>query len=411
MPTIKHDLPAFSAADAVATASGLYGLDGSAEPLPSERDQNFLLTSSAGDRFVLKISNAAEDPRVIDLQNEALVRLAASPGLALPHVRPTRYGTLMGSLRDGQGVAHQVRLLTWIPGVVLAAARPHTPELLKSLGTLLGAVDRSLADFEHEAADRDLKWDPRKAGWIREYFAYVAAPAERTRVERLFAWADGELGRLGPSLCTSVIYNDANDYNVLVNGTDPYDRRVVSVIDFGDMLRTWTTNEVAVAAAYAMLHKPDPLRAAAAILEGYHAVSPLDAVEVEAVFPLICSRLCVSVVNAAYQRHVEPGNDYLTISERPAWDLLARLADIHPRLAHYTFRAACGLEPCPATTAVTDWLRASASEIGPLLNPDPRTAPRVVFDLSVGSAEAGTPAIWADEDRFSRHLAARMRDA
>lgn len=33
----------------------------------------------------------------------------------------------------------------------------------------------------------------------------------------------------------------------------------------------------------------------------------------------------MSVVNSAYQRQVEPGNDYLVISEQPAWDALARL--------------------------------------------------------------------------------------
>ena len=49
--------------------------------------------------------------------------------------------------------------------------------------------------------------------------------------------------RLAPRLRTSLIYNDANDHNVLVGGSDPYDRRVVAVIDFGDMLRTWTANE------------------------------------------------------------------------------------------------------------------------------------------------------------------------
>jgi len=412
MPTIKYESPSFPSDAVTAAARGLYGLEGSLQPLPSERDQNYLLTTASGERFVLKISNAAEEARVIDMQNQALVRIAdREPRLGLPRVHPTRYGTLMGSVRDADGVAHHVRALTWVAGSVLAAVRPHTPELLRSLGSLLGTVDRALALVDHDAADRELKWDPRRAAWIREYFGHVADPTQRALVERLFEWADGEIARLAPSLRTSVIYNDANDYNVIVGGADPYSRRVVAVIDFGDMLRTWTVNEVAVAAAYAMLDNVDPLPAAVPIVEGYHAAWPLNDAEIEAIFPLACARLCVSVVNSAFQRRAEPGNEYLTISERPAWALLERLAQMHPRLAHYGFRDACGLEPCPNTPAITSWLRTHASSIGPILDPDQRIARRVTFDLDIGSADAGTPAIWHDVAAFTRHLDGQLRAA
>ena len=168
----------------------------------------------------------------------------------------------MTSVADAQGRPHLVRLLTWVPGTVLAGVQPHTPELLRSLGSLLGAMDAALAGFSHPAAERDLKWDPRRAGWIREYVGFVDDGARRRLVERLFTWAEGELTRLAPRLRTGVIHNDANDYNVLVRRGDPYARRVTSVVDFGDMLHTWIANEPAVACAYAMLHKPDPLGAA-----------------------------------------------------------------------------------------------------------------------------------------------------
>jgi 4-aminobutyrate aminotransferase-like enzyme/Ser/Thr protein kinase RdoA (MazF antagonist) len=412
MPTIAFDLPAFTGDDARALGRRHYGLDAEVSALPSERDQNFLLTTISGDRHVLKISNAGEDPRVIDLQNAALLHLATvAPDVRLPRVRHTADGAAVASVTDAHGTPHLVRLLTWVPGSVLAGVRPHTPELLWSLGSLLGTVDAALAGFSHPAAARDLKWDPRRAGWIRDYLRFVEDPARRGLAERLFVAANAELARLAPALRTSVIYNDANDYNVLVDGHDPYARRVTSVVDFGDMLHTWTANDVAVACAYAMLDKPDPLAAAAPIVAGYHAAYPLAPAEIEAIFPLACSRLAVSVVNSAYQRHADPGNAYLTVSERPAWDLLDRLESVHPRFAHYTFRGACGLEPCPATPAVVSWLRDRAGAIGPLLVPDPRTAPRVVFDFAVDSATAGTPSVWSDRGLCEKKIARRIEDA
>src|SRR5438067_1435386 len=88
----------------------------------------------------------------------------------------------------------------------------------------------------------------------------------------------------------------------------------------------------------------------------YHEAFTLSESEIDALYPLICARLCISVVNSAYQQKVEPQNDYLTISERPAWALLEQLVNVHPRLAHYTFRHACQLPPCPSSNALVDWL-------------------------------------------------------
>lgn len=427
MPTIKFTVPNLPIERTRALVRDLFGLDASAFPLPSERDQNVGLTTAEGRRFVLKIANAGEDPAVLDLQHQALRHLEArAPSLPLPRLVSTKAGGLTAAINDAAGVTHLARVLTWVPGDVLARALPHTPGLLGDLGRLLGAMDRELASFDHPAADRELKWDPRRADWVADYLEFVEDRGRRAVAERLYGWARSHLERLGPALPQSIVYNDANDYNVLVDGQDPYAARRVSVIDFGDMLRTWTVNEVAVACAYVMLDKPDPLAAAAAVVGGYHEERALSDPEIEAVFPLIGLRLAVSAINSAYQRQAEPNNAYLTISERPAWALIERLSSIHPRLAHYVFRGACSLEPCPATPALVGWLQSPAAEVGPLFgvstdgradrslashsggsgNPDP-----VVFDLSVSSLEAGTPELWSSEPAFSRFLFRRMEDA
>ena len=405
MPAIKFDLPCFTGAQAEAAAKRLYGYSAVAEPLPSERDQNFLLRASTGERFVFKISNATEDLQTLDLQNQALAHVARrAPELVLPRVCPSLSERLIETLDTNDGEPHSVRLLTWVPGTVLARTTPHLRELVHSLGSYLGRLDTALESFDHPAADRDLKWDPRKASWIHDHTGHVVDPVRRELVTRMAAWADAELERLAPSLRVGVIYNDANDHNVLVAGESPYDTRVVSVVDFGDMLRTWTVNEVAVACAYALLDKPDPISTAATVVAGYHESRRLTDAEIDAVFPLICSRLAVSVVNSAIQQRAEPGNSYLVISERPAWEALTRLSSVCPAMARAAFRAACNLEPFPATPRIEAWLRESAGAIGPVLDPDPRAARTVALDLCVDSAESGTPRLWADVEASSRHV-------
>ena len=57
------------------------------------------------------------------------------------------------------------------------------------------------------------------------------------------------------------------------------------------------------------------------------------------------------------------------------------------------------------------WLRESAEALGPLLDPDPRTAPRIVFDFSVGSPSSGTPALWSDIGRCTKKIERKIADA
>ena len=71
--TSVFDTPApnFSIKDAERIASDHFGVNGSADSLVSDRDQNFLI-KSPNRNFVLKISNSMEDINVLDIQNEAM---------------------------------------------------------------------------------------------------------------------------------------------------------------------------------------------------------------------------------------------------------------------------------------------------------------------------------------------------
>jgi 4-aminobutyrate aminotransferase-like enzyme/Ser/Thr protein kinase RdoA (MazF antagonist) len=407
---VKFALPQFTEEEALHLAREGYGITGAIRSLPSERDQNFHLRADSGEAYVLKISNIAEPVEILDLQNQAMARLAErAPDLAVPRVVAARSGQTILPLPGPAGGTHHLRLLTYIPGRLWTDVRPHTPKMLHSLGRAMGAIDRALEGFAHGAATRRLKWDVAHASWIRDYLAHLGDPARRTIVERrLLQYESQVLPRL-PNLRKSVIYNDANDANVLVSEGDPRTRSVIGVIDFGDLVHSQTIGELAVACAYGMMGQPDPVSAGARIVAGYHEIFPLTEAELEVLHPLICIRLCVSVTNSAYQRVMEPGNAYLTISERPAWDLLRTLAPVPDAFAHYVFRAACGLPPCPVEPVVANWLRGNPGAIGRVIGADLRTARSVVFDLGVGSTELGGNFEFADPAALTDKLFDRMR--
>jgi len=377
-------------AEAVRLARELYGLQAVARALPGEYDDNFHLTSAGGNAFVLKVMHPARERSFIDLQCQALTHLAQhAPHLPLPRVIPNRSGELFSSIAAGDGATRLVWLLTFVSGRVLAEVRPHTVEMLGDLGRFLGEMDAALQSFEHAAAHRELKWDSSRAGWIKDYVKHIGDSKRSALVEKFLALYETTVVPVLPRLRRSVIYGDANDHNVLVSEPWPQPRKVVGLIDFGDMHHGLAVSEPAIAAAYAILGKENPLQAAAAIVAGYHGAFPLDELELSVVYALIGARLAVSVTNSAHRKTVKPDDPYVTVSETGAWEALERLARIHPRFVHYTFRAACGLSAVPQSETIKKWLEANTGAAASILDVDLRTAPCLVFDLSVGSTFLG----------------------
>src|ERR1700730_4153827 len=382
-PRIAHPT---TEAEAVHLARELYGLDVAARTLPGEYDDNFHLTATDGRGYVLKVMHPARERSFLDLQCQALRHLAQrAPHLGLPRVKPNRHGDLAASIAAAEGSTRLVWLLTFVPGTVLADVRPHTAELLGNLGGYLGEMDAALQSFSHPAAQRELKWDSSSAGWIKDYVQFIADAKRRSLVEKFLGLYERSVVPALPRLRRSVIYGDANAHNVLISDPWPQPRKVSGVIDFGDMHYGLTVSEPAIAAAYAILGKKDPVGAAAAIVAGYHQAFPLEELEIAVLYALMAARLAVSVTNSAHRKALKPDDPYVTVSEAWAWEALERLDKTHPRFAHYSFRAGCGLPPVPQGQAVKRWIRANASSAASILDIDLRTAPSIVFDLSVGS--------------------------
>src|SRR5499426_3908471 len=392
MSLLEHS-PNFSLEEATALARDLYSRDAAASDLPSERDQNFLLQDRSGGKYVLKIANALEDRALLEAQQQAMARVATRAPLG-QRIAPTRSGALLSEVRSAFGMRHFVWMVDWLPGVALGDLKRHSPELLRDLGRRVGRIDRALADFDHQAIHRDFHWDLANGlSVVREYESLITDAETRRLVVKFAAEFERDVAAILPRLRKSAIHNDANDYNVIVRaGDDPHAKSqsvvgqsVVGLIDFGDMVHSFTVADLAVAIAYAMLNKPDPLAVAAEIVKGYHAEYALIEEELTALFGLARLRLCMSVCIGAHQRRRRPDDDYLTISQRPIRDTLPKLAQIHPRFAEAVFRHACEAPPHPLAGPVIEWLRDNARTFASVLRDDLRAAPCLVLDLSVSS--------------------------
>lgn len=404
--------PPLTPSDASRIALNLYGLQAALRSLPSEYDDNFHLCTSDSREFVLKIMHPAREDSFVDMQCRALTHLTrCAAQLVLPRVIPTQQGQLYSRVKLEDGTSRLIWLLTFLPGATLAEAKPRSPELLASLGRLLAKLDSALLDFSHPATVRELKWDLSRSLWARNYLSYIQDPQRRAVAEKFLNLFEIEAVPNFPHLRRSVIYGDANDHNALVSPSWPQPRQVLSVIDFGDMHTSYTVAEPAIAAAYAILGHENPLLAASSVFAAYHKILPLNEFEIAASYPLLCARLAVSVINSAHRQSLVPDDPYVTVSEAPAWAALERLAKIHPRFAHYTFRSVCGFSAVPHTDKIQRWLAQNARSAAPLIPENLREGNCLVLDLSVGSTFLGADPCNAVESQMTPKILTAARAA
>jgi hypothetical protein len=152
---LEAKVPVFSTSDAERVAGEIFGVDGSARLLESERDQNFQLRAEgraeAGREFVLKIANPAEHPAVLDFQTRALLHIAArlAVGVVISAWRvrdhPENRDYIAGYDRPFWAMLE--RLADMDPGFVHCCFRaacglspcPTTPKLVAWLGDCAGS--------------------------------------------------------------------------------------------------------------------------------------------------------------------------------------------------------------------------------------------------------------------------------
>lgn len=412
MDARDQERPNFTIEEAREIVKSLYGLSGDLRELPSERDQNFHVITDAGDEYVLKIAAKSELRETLEMQNSAMHHLSIAPyKISSPTIKRSING-LEIETTIGDRTPHFVRLVSYLPGRVFAKVNPHTPELLVDFGRFVGSISKCLVGFDHSAAHREFYWDLQNASAIiRRYRGLIIEDSKRDLVDYFMNLYESLVFPKLKELKPSVIHNDANDYNVVVNQPHDDDLRSFGILDFGDMVYSYTVNELAVAIAYAILDKPDPIEVAQRILSGYNVVFPLSEIELELLYPLVCTRLAMSVSIAAHQQQLEPDNEYLGISQRLAWNALNLLREIHPRFASYCFRSAVGLEPCVNSQVVVDWIRKNPKKFGNPLGTVIDGKNSIILDLSVGSLDIISPYHLSDHQAFGVLVNKKRKDA
>ncbi|MDG1430531.1 MAG: aminotransferase class III-fold pyridoxal phosphate-dependent enzyme [Paracoccaceae bacterium] len=327
--------------------------------LDGEYDLNFLAETENDSGYIVKVMRPDCEDWLVDMQVQAMDHIEKiDPNLPCPKVIPSLSGQPHLAVSDKNGVKRIVWVIERLPGKCYARSAPKTDALIHEFGRILGRTNAALKTFNHPNLARDFKWNLTQADWIGPKLDCITDPARRS----LLADVHSKFTLTKPfldGLETQAIHNDANDYNILVDG--PLGKPQVSgLIDFGDMCMAPAICDLAIAAAYILLDHPKPEKALASLVSGFHATFPLTTAEIDIIWPLVRTRLAVSVVNSTLMAWDNPDDPYVLVSQAPAWRFL-ETHDLHAGLVAARLRAACQLPVVDSADRVLNWL---ASENG-----------------------------------------------
>jgi ethanolamine-phosphate phospho-lyase len=296
-------------------------------------DSENYYVKTADKKYVLKIyKDEVHLKELLSAENRLLQLLSKDNPNSYPVPMRDLEGNYLSETSTGFA-----RLLSYVEGEFLAEVE-HTPQLFESFGKFLAEMDLKILNFRDVAIDaKKTKWDSQFYHLSKKYLPFIENKSDRKIVEYFFLQNREIINPEIENLRKSVIHGDANDWNVLVKNGE-----ISGIIDLGDMCFSPLINELAIALPYCMFGKEDVIGAILPIIQSYHKVLPLEENEIATLFWWIATRLCISVCNSAKTKRDKPDSEYITISEKSAWELLRKLVKLNPIFVEDEFRKACG---------------------------------------------------------------------
>ncbi len=295
--------------------------------------------SSNSEKYILKVyPDKKEEFDLAEAENEILVYLQKEHNNKFPEPIKNKANNLLTPFQENNSTK-TARLLTYLEGDFLGDVE-HSEELFKSFGKFLAEMDLKLQGCKNYVIEaRKLKWDLQHFLLNEKYLNDIPNASNRKIAAYFFQQFKEKVIPVLPDLRKQIIHDDANEWNTLVQNNS-----ISGIFDFGDVCYSQLINELAIALAYSLLGKKEPLKWAIPIILEYHKILPLEEKEIDILYWLIAARLCTTASNSAYERIQRPENSYIQISEKPAWELLEIWVTINPIHARNEFRKAAGFQ-------------------------------------------------------------------
>lgn len=319
-----------------------YGLDGRIERLVGEKDDNFRLSTSIGNQYLIKVAHANEEFDVTNLQTSVLKYLEShAPQLTVQRVVRSIDGSLDVVANGGPLDGRFVRVTTYLDGSPMRSVTP-TAALRHEIGVTVAQLSRALRDFDHPAAHRPLLWDIQHVANLRPMIEDLPSRAHRNVLTKELDHFEREVAPRLASIRRQVVHNDLSTDNLLVSDDGC---RITGILDFGDLVYAPLVNDVVVAATYQLSDERDPTPPAIEMIAGCHSITPLTSTEIELLPSLVMARMILWITIPEWRAARMPQNrDYVLRNNSRAWALFRRLLALPPESFLARLKRACPIE-------------------------------------------------------------------
>jgi len=202
---------------------------------------------------------------------------------------------------------------------------------------------------------------------VAELISHIDDLSQKARIEAAACDAWAKIAVVADELPRQAVHLDLTDANVVVSQS----RHPDGVIDFGDLSDSWAVSELAIAASSVLGHPGTGPTSILPAVRAFHAIRPLTAAEVDALWPLLVLRTAVLIGSGAQQAALDPDNPYITEQSDAEWRMFEQATSVPIDVMTEVIRADVGLGTQPDVIA------------GTLIDVDPSSV--VTLDLATRS--------------------------
>ena len=306
--------------------------------LDSYSDRNFYFEVSSGNKFVLKIMSEKDSniPYMTAISDMLLHLASKKFTFQIPQLITSKLGKyieMVPLLADGEA-KHCAILLAYIPGVQLREfykGKEFDSKKIYGIGQRLGGFIRAYNEFNSPGLDfrKEYLWDTANLHVVEQYFPKIQDFVAKKDLDLLRKYFDLFMKEIKPIIhgfLPSCIHSDLNEMNLLVNDTG----ELSGVIDYTDMVYSYRIFDIGNCLAYMMMHflseECDPFQISRYIIQGMITELELTQLERDNLLSAVTSRLVLSIVLGYYYYSLEPTNEYLLTTPKPAFNLLQHIS-------------------------------------------------------------------------------------
>ncbi|XP_011443140.3 hydroxylysine kinase [Magallana gigas] len=297
------------------------------------------------DGYVLKILNKMQSKNLLFVEAQhALITHVAKNGIPVPYIVKNLKGEDMSleKIYHSENMTDStpfdfyiVRLLTYIPGETFLN-KPVHPKSLYNIGKILGKFHTVMEGFHHRFFDShtflwNRIWDLAEIERLREFLVGVQNENKKALMSEIIDAFNKEVVPKYQLLRKSIIHGDVSESNIIVQDIpgqkvasgEPRVCDVSALIDFNNMVSSYTVFDVAICIAYMSIQckEFDQRDVGGHILAGYLSVQSMNHTEREVLKVCVCARIAQSLVMGAYTYHMDPSNVYVLNTAARGWPL------------------------------------------------------------------------------------------